>query len=55
MKEVFKFIVAILIYVYCLPIVVLSLFKVLWKWDLRVLNKTMESVEELILSIVELH
>ena len=55
MKEVFKFIVAILIYVYCLPIVIFSLLKVLWKWDLRVLNKTMESVEELILSIVELH
>jgi hypothetical protein len=55
MKEVFKFIVAILIYVYCLPIVILSLLKVLWRWDLKVLNKTIENIEELILSIVELH
>jgi len=53
MKEIFKFIIAVIILIYCLPIIALSVLVVLWNWDGISFNNTLENIHSLVRSIIE--
>jgi hypothetical protein len=52
MKDIFKFIIGVLIFIWCLPILYISLLVVLWEWEGDCFRTALESIEKLIIDIV---
>jgi hypothetical protein len=53
MKFIFQFIIGVLIFVWCLPILFISLLVALWEWNYKCTLNTETNVDKLITNIVD--